>query len=77
MEKRKSRARAAAGASRGGGRGEERGTRRAELVLFCRTGGSLTSGQTDGRTSLAVRIVVFFVAASQLRFITFSQRSRG
>jgi hypothetical protein len=33
--------------------------------------------RTDGRTSLAVRIVVFFVAASQLRFIIFCQRSRG
>jgi hypothetical protein len=33
--------------------------------------------RTDGRTSLAVRIVVFLVAASQLRFITFCQRSRG
>jgi hypothetical protein len=33
--------------------------------------------RTDGRTSLAVRIVVVFVAASQLRFIIFCQRSRG
>ncbi len=49
MEKRKSRARAAAGANGGGG--EERGTRRAELVLFCRPGRSLTSGQTDGPPS--------------------------
>ncbi len=49
MEKRKSRASAAAGASGGGG--EEGGTRRAELVLFCRPGGSLTGGQTDGPPS--------------------------
>jgi hypothetical protein len=33
--------------------------------------------RTDGRTSLAVRIVVFLVAASQQHFITFCQRSRG